>query len=61
MSGSIRSQSQNSEDNDVMDNVGGNEWSDEDEDQTSSEDRSSFTTGQASADTAQGPYTRAII
>lgn len=60
MSASIRSRSANSEDDDVMDDVGGNEWSDE-EDQALPEDSSSSTTGQAPADTAQGPYTRAII
>lgn len=61
MSASIQSQSANSEDDDVMDDAGGNEWLDEDEDQASPEDSSSSTTGQAPADTAQGPYTRAII
>lgn len=61
MSASIRPQSANSEDDDVMDDAGGNELSDEDEDQASPEDSSSSTTGQASADTSQGPYTRAII
>lgn len=67
MSASIRSQSADSEDDDVMDDAGVDEWSaededeDEDEDQASPEDSSSSTTGQAIADTAQGPYTRAII
>lgn len=46
MSASIRSRFADSEDDDVMDDAGVNEWSD---------------TGQAPADTAQGPYTRAII
>lgn len=61
MSGNIRSQPANSEDGNVMDDAGGNEWSDEDEDQASPEDSSSSTAGQALADVAQGPYTRAII
>lgn len=61
MSARIRSQSANSEDDEVMDDAGGNEWSDEDEDQASPEDSSSSTPGQAPADTAQGPYTRAFM
>lgn len=60
MSGSIRPQIANSEDDDVMDDAGKG-WSDEDEGQASPEDTSSSTTGQAPADTAQGPYTRAIV
>lgn len=63
MSESIRSQSASSEVDDVMDDAGGNNWSDEDEDedQASPEDSSSSNAGQAPADTAQGRYTRVIL
>lgn len=65
MSGNI--QSVNTEDDAMMDDAGGNEWLDEDEDeegdedQASPEDSSSSTAGQAPANTAQGLYTGAIL
>lgn len=61
MSGNIQSVS--TEDDGVMDDAGGNDWldEDEDEDQASPEDRSSSTAGQAPANTAQGRYAGAIL